>query len=65
MPLDDVKKLFDVSKIPLGIAGGLDAENIAKALLPGIEVFVVGGAITHSRNPADETRRLVRTINGV
>ncbi len=64
MPLDDVKKLFDVSKIPLGIAGGLDAENVAKALLPGIEVFVVGGAITHSCDPADETRRLVRTIKG-
>jgi 3-hexulose-6-phosphate synthase/6-phospho-3-hexuloisomerase len=65
MPLDDVKKLFDVSKIPLGVAGGLDAENIGRALLPGVEVFVVGGAITQARDPATETLRLKGLIKGV
>jgi len=65
MPLDDVKKLFDVSKVPLGVAGGLDAENIGRALLPGVEVFVVGGAITQVSDPATETQKLKKLISGV
>ena len=61
---DDVRKLFDVSKIPLGVAGGLNAGNISKGLLPGVEVLVVGRGITAARDPRDETAKLKQIIAG-
>jgi len=64
MPFDDVKKLFDVSRVPLGVAGSLNAGNIDKALLPGVEVLVVGSAITKAKDPKAETEKIKRIISG-
>jgi 3-hexulose-6-phosphate synthase / 6-phospho-3-hexuloisomerase len=61
---DDVRKLFDVSRIPLGVAGGLNAENISKGLLPGVEVLVVGRGITAAQDPRAEAAKLKKIIAG-
>jgi len=61
---DDVRKLFDVSKIPLGVAGGLNAGNVSKGLLPGVEILVVGRGITAAQDPRAETAKLKQIIAG-
>ncbi len=61
---DDVRRLFDVSRIPLGVAGGLNADNISTGLLPGVEVLVVGRGITAAADPRAETAKLKKIIAG-
>ncbi len=64
MPFDDVNLLFEVSKIPLGVGGGLNAQNICSAIKPGIDIFVVGAAIRCSPDPKAETAKIKRLISG-
>ncbi|MHA1775339.1 MAG: 3-hexulose-6-phosphate synthase [Promethearchaeota archaeon] len=62
VPYPTLKKLKESIKIPVAVAGGLNAETIPKAVATGADILIVGGAITRSANPAQATRRLKEKI---
>lgn len=62
VPYPTLAKLKEMIKIPIAVAGGLNAETIPKAVACGADVLIVGGAITRSANPEQATRRLKQKI---
>lgn len=62
VPYPTLKKLKESIKIPVAVAGGLNAETIPKAVATGADILIVGGAITRSANPEQATRRLKEKI---
>ncbi len=45
-------------KVPLAIAGGLDAETAARAVVDGACIIIVGGSIVRSANVTQSTRKI-------
>ncbi len=64
-PLDKLKEVFELTDIPLGIAGGIDEKTAPKAVKSGAEIIVVGGAIVRSENPLESTKEIKRSINEI
>ncbi len=58
VPYPTLKKLKESVKIPIAVAGGLNAETIPKAIECGADILIIGGAITRSADPEQATRRL-------
>ncbi len=63
VPYPVLTKLKESVKIPVAVAGGLNAETIPKAVACGADVLIVGGAITRSANPEEATLRLKKIIS--
>jgi len=62
VPYPTLKKLKESVKIPIAVAGGLNAETIPKAIECGADILIIGGAITRSADPEQATRRLKEII---
>ncbi len=66
-PLKELKPVLDKATVPIAIAGGLEAENSAKAIEEGASIVIVGSAITKAEDPAKEAEKIVnnvRNLNG-
>jgi len=61
LSLDDLKKVKEAVKIPVAVAGGINSESAAKAVLAGADILIVGGAISKSEN-AEEAARIIRKV---
>jgi len=62
-PFKDLRVLSKTGFNGLAVAGGINADNILKTLLPGVEIVIVGGYITRSSDPEAATRRLINIIS--
>ncbi|UCG03184.1 MAG: orotidine 5'-phosphate decarboxylase [Candidatus Heimdallarchaeota archaeon] len=62
IPFPTLKRLREIIKIPIAVAGGLKAETIPKAIECGADIIIVGSAITRSANPQQATLHLKNVI---
>jgi len=60
---DLLKDVARSVKVPVGIAGGLNSENIVSALKAGAKILIVGGAITKSENVKMAIAQLKKAID--
>ncbi|MEE8402448.1 MAG: 3-hexulose-6-phosphate synthase [Candidatus Hydrothermarchaeaceae archaeon] len=60
--LEEVKKLKKILKVPIAAAGGIGVETIGFLKDAGIEIFVVGRAVTKAENVTKTTRKLCKSI---
>ena len=58
-PLDILKQVVDVVRIPVAVAGGINSETAAKAVEAGASIVIVGGAIIKAEN-AEEAARAIK-----
>lgn len=58
IPFPILAELKKRVKVDIGVAGGLKAETIPKAIECGADILIIGGAITRSANPEKATRSL-------
>ncbi|MFQ6050382.1 MAG: 3-hexulose-6-phosphate synthase [Candidatus Hydrothermarchaeota archaeon] len=63
-PIEEFKKVREVTKIPTGIAGGIDVTNAREAVESGSDFLVIGGAIIKDKNPREAARRILSSIEG-
>jgi 3-hexulose-6-phosphate synthase/6-phospho-3-hexuloisomerase len=57
-----LKEVRKAVSLPLGIAGGLNSENVVEALESGAEIIIVGGAISKAADACQATRELKEVI---
>ncbi|HUW67049.1 MAG TPA: 3-hexulose-6-phosphate synthase [Candidatus Nanoarchaeia archaeon] len=62
-PIDVLKKMRDEIQIPIAIAGGLDADSAAKAVLYGADIVIVGGNIVRTSDVAASARKIRQSID--
>ncbi|MHA2247550.1 MAG: 3-hexulose-6-phosphate synthase [Candidatus Hodarchaeales archaeon] len=62
IPFPTLKKLREIIRIPIAVAGGLKAETIPKAIECGADILIVGSAITRSADPKQATQHLKKVI---
>ncbi|WP_369611621.1 orotidine 5'-phosphate decarboxylase / HUMPS family protein [Sulfurisphaera javensis] len=60
---NEIKMVSELGVI-ISVAGGLNKNNIIDLLDLPINIYVVGGAITRSKNPFEETKEIVKIIKG-
>lgn len=60
--VEEVKKLKKILKVPIAAAGGISMETIEFLKDAGIEIFVVGRAITKAKNVTETVQRLCKSI---
>jgi 3-hexulose-6-phosphate synthase/6-phospho-3-hexuloisomerase len=61
--LDLLTRLSGEVKIPLAIAGGLDADGAAEAAVRGADIIIVGGSIIRSADVTGSTNRIREAID--
>ncbi len=62
-PIDVLKKMRDEIQIPIAIAGGLDADSAAKAVLYGADIVIVGGNIVRTSDVTASARKIRQSID--
>ncbi len=62
-PFEALEALARSATIPVGVAGGLNSETVARAVGAGARILVVGGAITKSPDVREATRRIRTAID--
>lgn len=60
--VEEVKKLKKILKVPIAAAGGIGMETIEFLKDAGIEIFVVGRAVTKAKNVTETVRMLCKSI---
>ena len=60
-PIKTLKKLK--INVPIAVAGGLDAESAARAVLSGASIIIVGGNIVRSSNVTASAKAIRRSID--
>jgi len=61
-PFENLKKIIGKVKIPIAVAGGLNAETAPVAIKEGARIVIVGGAITKAANPQAATKEIINAI---
>ncbi|HOX36452.1 MAG TPA: orotidine 5'-phosphate decarboxylase [Candidatus Brocadiia bacterium] len=59
LPLDDLRAIAAVAKIPVAVAGGINSETAPAALQAGASIVIVGGAITKSPDAKAAARAIM------
>lgn len=57
-PFEKLKKIRQLSKLPLAAAGGINSETAADAIRAGAGIIIVGGAITKSVDPGLAAKKI-------
>lgn len=57
-PFKDVKKLSNIVSTKLAVAGGINDENVKMLEGLNVDVVIVGGYITKSKNPEDAAKKM-------
>lgn len=60
--LKEIKKLKKILKVPIAAAGGIGMETIGFLKEAGIEIFIVGRAVTKADDVIETTRKLRKSI---
>ena len=62
-PRQILSLLAKQTKLPIGVAGGLNSETVAEMLRIGACILIVGGAITKAKNVTEATKNIKKAIN--
>jgi len=62
-PVEMVRKVAQAVSIPVAVAGGLNSETAPAVVRAGATIVIVGGALTKAKDPAAETRKILKAIN--
>lgn len=60
--LKEIKKLKKILKVPIAAAGGISVKTIGFLKDAGIEIFVVGRAVTKADDVIETTRKLCKSV---
>ncbi len=63
-----LREVVSAVNIPVGIAGGINSENVPQAIKAGASIVIVGGAITKSADAhlaAEQIRKAMKTGKGI
>jgi len=61
-PLDELRRVAKVVKIPVAAAGGINSETVAAVRRAGASILIVGGAVIKAKDPAAATRTIKRAL---
>lgn len=61
-PIELVKKVRRITKLPISVAGGIHSENASQIVKAGADIIIVGGAITKSENAKTATATIKKAI---
>jgi len=61
-PFENLKKIIGKVKIPIAVAGGLNADTAPVAVKEGAKIVIVGGAITKATDPRVATEEIINAI---
>jgi len=61
-PFEDLKRVSSSVKVPMAVAGGINDKNISLLKEFKIDIVIVGGFITKSKNPYDATKLILSSI---
>ena len=62
-PIDDLITMLKARrKARIAVAGGISSQTVKDYALLGPDVVIVGSAITHSADPADEARKISQVL---
>ncbi|MFN7182231.1 MAG: 3-hexulose-6-phosphate synthase [Planctomycetota bacterium] len=61
-PVELVKKVRSLTKLPISVAGGIHSENVAEIIKGGADIIIVGGAITKSEDARKATQDIKRAM---
>ncbi len=61
-PVELVKKVKRITKLPISVAGGIHSENAAQIVKAGADIVIVGGAITKSEDAKTATATIKKAI---
>jgi len=61
-PLNELRKVRNVVKIPIAVAGGINSETAAEVVSEGADIVIVGGAITKSADAKKSTRLILKAM---
>ncbi|MEM0265202.1 MAG: HisA/HisF-related TIM barrel protein, partial [Candidatus Methanomethylicia archaeon] len=62
--IDYIRKACKILNIPVAVAGGITLDKVKGLIDSGVEVIVVGSAITKSSNPKNATMNFLRELLG-
>jgi aldehyde:ferredoxin oxidoreductase len=62
IPFPLVKKVCDVVRIPVAVAGGMKIETAPLAVKSGAKIVVVGGGITHAADPKSAAHNIKKAM---
>ena len=62
-PIDILKQIVREVTIPVAVAGGIDADTAAQAVIAGADVVIVGGNITRTDNVTDAAREIRKSVD--
>jgi 3-hexulose-6-phosphate synthase/6-phospho-3-hexuloisomerase len=61
---DEVRSVVAALPMPVSLAGGLDADKIARLSNSGVDLFVVGGFLLNAADPENRASLLKTTLAG-
>ena len=61
-PFDLITMLKARRKARIAVAGGISSQTVKDYALLGPDVVIVGSAITHAADPADEARKISQVL---
>ncbi|MCX7805682.1 MAG: orotidine 5'-phosphate decarboxylase [Planctomycetota bacterium] len=62
-PFDRLRRVVGTVEIPVSVAGGLNSENVVRALEIGASILVVGGAIIKAKDPRGAAAAIKEAIS--
>ncbi len=62
--IDYIRKACKILNIPVAVAGGITLDKVKGLIDSGVEVIIVGSAITKSSNPKNATMNFLRELLG-
>jgi len=62
VPFEILKEVCKEVSIPVGVAGGINSENVVDAIKAGAKIIIVGGAITKSEDAKKATQDIKKAM---
>ncbi len=62
-PFDLVKMLYQITKLPIAVAGGINSETASTAIANGASIIIVGGAIIKANDVTKATADIQKAID--
>lgn len=62
-PMEDLREVAKVSKLPIAVAGGLNSETVVPAIEAGASIIIVGGAIVKAAKVTEATANIRKAMD--